>query len=67
MADLTSSEPLPTMMDHALALMARGFSVFPVWGVDEGGACRCERPGCSSPGRYARSHEGRARSGLSHG
>lgn len=34
----------PRPLDYALAYAQRGWSVLPVWSVDENGQCRCGRP-----------------------
>jgi len=39
------------MLDAALALAARGFAVFPIWGR-HGEICACREPACSSPCKH---------------
>jgi hypothetical protein len=43
------------MLQHALALAARGFPVFPVWWI-ENGACACRVNGFCKPGRGKHEH-----------
>lgn len=40
-----------SMLEHALEYAARGWAVFPAWGVTNG-ACDCGKPACSSPGKH---------------
>lgn len=37
--------------NHAVAYATKGWSVFPLYGV-EGGICQCADPDCSSPGKH---------------
>ena len=53
-ADLTRSPETP--LEYALHYTLRlGWKVFPVWGCDEAGRCRCGRK-CNSPGKHPVSH-----------
>ena len=48
----------PQTVDYALAYAKLGWSVLPVWSVDENGSCRCGRPANDSghkPGKHPHS------------
>src|SRR5436190_2039447 len=40
-----------TMLEHALDLLKRGFSVFPLFSVTDG-ACDCEEATCDNQGKH---------------
>lgn len=49
--------PLPdkypeTPLEHALFYAALGWHVFPVWGCDDSGRCRCGSLDCRNPGKH---------------
>ena len=41
---------------EAIAYAKRGWKVFPVHSVDDGGRCTCGNPDCKSPGKHPRYH-----------
>lgn len=45
------------MIDHALALAARGFAVFPCHRITHTG-CSCSKPACDSPGKHPVTRDG---------
>lgn len=42
------------VLEHALAYARLGWRLLPVHGVDQAGACSCERPACPAPGKHPR-------------
>jgi putative DNA primase/helicase len=46
------------MLNYALEYAALGWHVFPVWWIDENGACACGKPDCTSPGKHPIPHRG---------
>ena len=54
-----SSPPYHTARDAAMAYAEAGWRVLPVWGVRDGGTCRCRGGArCSSPGKHPRTPDG---------
>lgn len=50
-------QPTMTPLDYALKYAAIGWHVFPIWGGDGQGSCRCGHPfTCKSPGKHPVSH-----------
>lgn len=47
-----------TILDAALSYAERGWLVFPLHTVDDGGACSCGKPQCSDAGKHPRVRRG---------